>query len=120
MKTISRLALGFALAAVTAGAALAHAKLVSSDPKASGDAKAQTTTLDLTFSEEIAGKLSGATVTDSAGKALPADTMAYKSNKALMVMLKTPLAAGTYKVDWHAVASDDGHKTTGTYNFTVK
>jgi methionine-rich copper-binding protein CopC len=120
MKTISRLALGFALAAITAGSALAHAKLVSSDPKAGGDAKAQTTTLDLTFNEEIAGKLSGAAVTDSAGKVLAADTMAYKKDKALMVMLKAPLAAGTYKVDWHAVASDDGHKTTGTYSFTVK
>ena len=29
-----------------------------------------------------------------------------------------PLAAGTYKVEWHAVSTDT-HKTQGSYSFTV-
>jgi methionine-rich copper-binding protein CopC len=117
---ISALALGAALALAVGGSAFAHAKLVSADPAAGGVAKAQPSSIDLTFSEEISGKLSGAKVTDGAGAAQAASTMLDKSAKAMMVMFKAPLAAGTYKVDWHAVASDDGHKTTGTYSFTVK
>jgi methionine-rich copper-binding protein CopC len=30
------------------------------------------------------------------------------------------MMAGAYKVNWHAAASDDGHKTSGTLAFTVK
>jgi len=35
------------------------------------------------------------------------------------VPLKTPLAAGDYQVNWH-VLSVDGHKTQGSYRFSVK
>ncbi len=120
MKTLSRLALALVLTGAAAGAASAHAKLVSADPKAGGVAKGQPSSIDLNFSEEVSDKLSGAEVKDAAGKALPSSTMLDKSSKSMMVMFKAPLAAGSYKVDWRAVASDDGHKTTGTYNFTVK
>ena len=37
-----------------------------------------------------------------------------------MVMMKEPLKAGAYKVEWHAVASDDGHRTTGSLAFNAK
>jgi methionine-rich copper-binding protein CopC len=33
---------------------------------------------------------------------------------------KAKLAPGQYMVMWYAVAADDGHKTNGEYNFTVK
>jgi methionine-rich copper-binding protein CopC len=46
--------------------------------------------------------------------------MIDQKNKGLMVMLQAPLKPGAYKVEWHAVASDDGHKTTGVLPFTVK
>jgi methionine-rich copper-binding protein CopC len=39
--------------------------------------------------------------------------------KELTVPLTAPLTAGTYAVAWHALAAD-GHKSTGTYDFTVK
>jgi methionine-rich copper-binding protein CopC len=119
MKTIARIGLALVLAAGMAGAASAHAKLVKSDPAAGGqptDPKA----LQLTFNEEISGKLSGAEVKDAAGAKIASTSMTDQKDKGLMVMLKAPLKAGDYKVDWHAVASDDGHKTTGTLAFTVK
>jgi methionine-rich copper-binding protein CopC len=113
--------------AVTLGAILslgltvgaeAHAKLVRSDPPAGGVAKDKKT-VDLTFNEIISGKLSGAVVKDAAGKQLAAATMVDQGNKGLMVMLKQPLKPGAYKVDWHVVASDDGHRTAGAVVFKV-
>ena len=117
MKTISRIGLALALAAGMAGAANAHAKLLKADP-AKDATSASTNMAHLTFNESISGKLSGAKVTDAAGKIVPQSAMA--DGKTLMLTFKTALPAGTYKVDWHAVASDDGHRTDGTYSFSVK
>ena len=117
--TIIRMALGLSLAAGLALSAQAHAKLVSADPPINGQTKAAPQNLDLLFSEEISEKLSGATVKGADGKAIPVTTMTEAKSKGLMVMMKTPLKPGAYTVDWHAVASDDGHKTKGTYSFTV-
>jgi methionine-rich copper-binding protein CopC len=119
MKTISILALGLAAVAV-AGSASAHAKLVSADPKAGGVAEGQPGSIDLNFNEAVSGKLSSAKVTDGAGKAVKSSSMLDKSGKAMMLMFDKPLATGSYKVNWSAVSSDDGHKTTGAYSFTVK
>ena len=38
----------------------------------------------------------------------------------LTAPVKAKLMAGTYTVSWHAVATDDGHRTNGTYSFSVK
>ncbi len=37
----------------------------------------------------------------------------------LVVPVIGALETGTYKVDWHALATD-GHKTDGSYTFTIK
>jgi len=116
--TVTGVALGAILALGLTVAAEAHAKLVKSDPPAGGVAKDKKT-LDLTFNEIISGKLSGAVVKDAAGKQVAATTMVNQGNKGLMVMLKQPLRPGSYKVDWHAVASDDGHRTAGSVVFKV-
>lgn len=116
--TIMGAALGAVLALGLTAGAEAHAKLVKSDPPAGGVAKDRKT-LDLTFNEVISAKLSGAVVTDSSGAKLPAVAMADQGGKGLMVMLGRPLKPGAYKVDWRAVASDDGHRTTGSFAFRV-
>ena len=118
MKTLTAV-LALTLALGVAAEASAHAKLVKSDPAANGEAKDKKT-IELTFSEEISGKLSGAVVKDSAGKTVASTAMADQKGKGLMVMMKDPLAAGDYKLTWHAVASDDGHRTTGTLAFNAK
>src|SRR5665213_106351 len=119
MKTFVASAVALALAFGFAAEASAHAKLVKSDPPANGEAKDKKT-LELTFSEEISGKLSGATVKDAAGATVASTAMVDHDGKGLMVMLKDPLKPGAYKVDWHAVASDDGHRTTGSVAFNAK
>jgi methionine-rich copper-binding protein CopC len=116
--TITVLALGAAMALGLTTAATAHAKLIKSDPPAGGFARDKKT-LQLTFNETLSGKLSGAEVKNAAGKKVAATTMADNGNKGLMVMLKQPLKPGAYKVDWHVVASDDGHRTTGSVGFKV-
>lgn len=120
MKALFGLTLAVAVAFAATEAAEAHAKLVSADPPANGVAKAAPQNLDLLFSEEISGKLSGAVVKGADGKPIPVTTMTEKDGKGLMVMMKAPLNPGAYSVDWHAVASDDGHRTSGTYSFTVQ
>jgi methionine-rich copper-binding protein CopC len=119
MKTVASAALALTLALGFAAGASAHAKLVKSDPPAGGQPK-DAKNLELTFSEEISGKLSGATVKDAAGKTVASTSMVDQDNKGLMVMMKDVLKPGAYKVDWHAVASDDGHRTNGTLAFNVK
>ena len=119
MKTFASAALALTLAFGFAAGASAHAKLVKSDPPANGQ-PSDKKTLELTFSEEISGKLSGAEVTDASGAKVPTTSMVDQKDKGLMVMAKEPLKPGDYKLAWHAVASDDGHRTTGTVNFSVK
>jgi methionine-rich copper-binding protein CopC len=120
MTIFSRIALGVCLTASVSGVALAHAKLVSADPKAGGAAEGQPGNIDLNFSEAVSAKLTKAAVTDASGKTVASSSMLDKSGKALMVMFKAPLKAGAYKVTWRAVSSDDGHPSKGAYSFTVK
>jgi methionine-rich copper-binding protein CopC len=119
MKLIAFVSLGLAVAG--APPAFAHAKLVSADPANGASAPAGLAKLHLGFSEPIVIKLSGAAVTDAAGKVVPSSAMADPADaKALLVATKSPLKTGAYTVAWRAVASDDGHKTAGRYSFVVK
>jgi methionine-rich copper-binding protein CopC len=120
VKAFSRMSLSLALAGALSGAAFAHAKLVSAEPKAGGVAEGQPGSIDLNFSEAVSGKLTQAVVTDASGKTVASSSTLDKSGKAMMVMFKAPLTAGDYKVAWRAVSSDDGHPSTGAYSFTVK
>jgi methionine-rich copper-binding protein CopC len=119
MKTFASAALALTLAFGFAAEASAHAKLVKSDPPEKGQ-PSDRKNLELTFSEEISGKLSGAELKDASGGKVATTSMVDQNNKGLMVMAKEPLKAGEYKLAWHAVASDDGHRTNGVVNFSVK
>ncbi len=120
MPTVLRLALALSIILAPLAAAQAHAKLMSSKPAAGATISAPSV-IDLGFSEPISEKLSGAEVTDAAGAKAPASAMLEpKDPKGLMVMVAHPLKPGAYTVAWHAVASDDGHRTQGTFSFTVR
>jgi methionine-rich copper-binding protein CopC len=119
MKTFASAALALSLAFGFAAEASAHAKLVKSDPAENGQ-PSDKKNLELTFSEEISGKLSGAELKDASGAKVATTSMVDQKDKGMMVMAKEPLKPGEYKLAWHAVASDDGHRTTGTVNFSVK
>ncbi|MDB5440103.1 MAG: copC [Caulobacteraceae bacterium] len=131
MSIIRTLAATSVVLALSAVPALAHPKLISSVPAADASV-APTSRLDLHFSEALERAFTGATVyavkprlmngkfVDHAvtvsgvtGGLDPADS------KTLMLMIPTVLAAGDYKVGWHAVSTDT-HRQTGSYRFTVK
>jgi copper resistance protein C len=101
------------------GQAQAHAKLVSSDPAPDATVSALKL-IQLHFSEDIARKFSSLTLTHTHGNAVALMAMTAPDAKSLSVMPNAALAPGLYTIAWTAVATDDGHKTTGTFSFTVK
>lgn len=125
MRKFSRTAtwLAAAIALSAPAAAFAHAELVSATPAANRPAHG-VTTITLTFSEAVAPRLSGATVTMTSMPGMAGHQMAITGLRAavdgrtIRLTSEKPLAAGTYRVDWHAVA-DDSHRETGSYSFTV-
>ena len=109
------------LVLVMSGQAIAHANLDSATPAIAGTVTASPTELDLKFSEALELKFSGMKVVgpDSAAVATGVAFLAKGDESTLVVPVSATLAAGTYTVDWH-VLSKDGHKTRGSYTFTVK
>lgn len=107
------------LTAAAASQALAHAHLKTSSP-AENASVVSPGELDLTFTEELNLKFSGVKVTDPDKKEIKLGDAALKDHdKVLAVPISGTLAPGDYTVDWH-VLSTDGHKTSGSYMFTVK
>lgn len=109
---------GCALAATTANA---HPKLVKSDPASGIVTATSPKELRLSFNEELVPKFSGAEVKDQKGQKIEIGTTTTDpaSKKQLVIAFPKPLAAGVYKVAWHAVAADT-HRVQGSYSFTVK
>jgi len=119
-KTIRLLALAGALALGLTGTAFAHAHLKTSTPAAGSTLTAAPTEIDLTFSEDVDLKFTGIKVTGADKKDVATgEGMLMDNDTTLMVPVGGPVAPGSYSVDWHAL-SKDGHKTKGTFTFTVK
>lgn len=120
---MSRIHTALSLAAsvllASTGTAFAHAHLHAASP-ADKAVTAAPTEIDLTFTEELNLAFSGAELLGPDGKAIKlGDGTLKEGGKLLMVPISAPLAPGDYKVNWH-VLSTDGHKTNGSYGFTVK
>ena len=116
-----------AAALSVASPALAHPKLVASSPAANATV-AKPSKIELRFSEKLVGQFSSAelAMTGMPGMANHGPmkingtaTSVGAGGKTLVVKLKQPLSAGTYKLDWHAVSMDT-HRVNGTYSFRVK
>jgi methionine-rich copper-binding protein CopC len=114
-------------ALLVAGVAQAHPKLLSASPAANATV-ARTAKIELHFSEKLIPKFSGAdlTMTGMPGMASHGPmkmkglaTAIGEDGKTLVLTTKTPLPAGDYKLDWHAVAGDS-HRINGSYTFKVK
>jgi len=103
--------------------ASAHAHLESQLP-AADSAVSSPKELRLKFSEGVEEKFTKISITSVAasGKNLvepvPGIATDPADKKILIVTPAAPLAAGEYKVEWHAV-SVDTHKSEGSYSFTV-
>jgi methionine-rich copper-binding protein CopC len=100
--------------------AFAHAHLKAATPAAGSSIATTPQELDLDFSEDLNLKFSGVTVKGPNGAAVETgDASLARENTRLVVPLTKPLGEGAYTVDWHALSAD-GHKTKGSYSFTVQ
>ncbi|MCG3099329.1 CopC domain-containing protein YobA [Enterobacter sp. DRP3] len=105
---------------VTTPSVLAHAHLKQQSPAADSQVTPPQV-LTLSFSEGIEPGFSGVVVTDAQKQVIKTGAVKRdeKNNAQLTVPLEQTLTSGTYRVDWHVV-SVDGHKTKGSYHFSVK
>ena len=111
------------LSAITLCAALspafAHARLVQSSP-ASDAAISAPRVIRLTFSEKIVPAFSGLRLSMGDGMTVSTSTSLSDDGKTLIGRPTSPFMAGKWTLSWHATAADDGHKTEGTFSFTIK
>ncbi|MDE8558747.1 hypothetical protein CRM79_03290 [Pantoea agglomerans] len=122
-KPISRMVIMLAATGLMAFSSLAaaHAHLQTSIPSAKAQVTTSPDVLTLNFSEDIEAAFSGVTLLDSAQKPVETTKARVEADQKnrLIVGLSQPLKAGSYQVNWH-VLSVDGHKTAGSYRFSVK
>ncbi len=113
------LMLSTALLFAGASAAFAHAHLTTANPAPGSTVTTAPTEVAITYDEEVEPKFCTIAVTDAHGARVDAGPAHLEGGDQLhlAVPVKT-LAAGSYKVVWHAL-STDGHKTQGSFAFTV-
>jgi methionine-rich copper-binding protein CopC len=113
------MALGAAVALVAAGPALAHTKLVQSDPAAGATVKTAPKAITLTFNERLVPTFSTFELTmPELRMKVAVKTAGSRDGTQIVGTLESPLTAGSYTVAWTAAGSD-GHKMTGEVAFKV-
>ena len=112
-------------ALVAAAPALAHPKMVSSTP-ADGSTAKGVKAITLQFSETLVPQFSGfeLVMTGMPGMAnhAPMKIQGFKvdvADKSMTTSLPRALPAGSYELNWHAVAADT-HRIQGTVRFTAE
>ncbi|KAA0891124.1 copper homeostasis periplasmic binding protein CopC [Pusillimonas sp. ANT_WB101] len=120
MKYAMKMAAGLLLSLGWLSVASAHAHLESATP-AQDATVGSPAELALHFTEGLEPALSGVALT--AGESAPIELgkaqTAKGDDKTLLVPVPQPLKPGAYTVNWHVLAKD-GHKSKGSYTFTVK
>jgi len=119
-KTLILAAALAALAALVAGQAQAHARLLTGSPQAR-DTVAAPKELRLHYSETIVPAASSITVAGPGGAAVAAGKLVLdaKDKRTVVLPLTGKLAPGAYKVTWR-MKTADGHTTDGDFAFNVK
>ncbi|QXQ05995.1 copper resistance protein CopC [Sphingosinicellaceae bacterium] len=128
MRVQSRLVAALVAVGLWASApALAGSTLVSAVPPA-GATAANVRSLTLNFSDRVIDTVSGVEMVMTAMPGMashqPMKIAGFKTalsadGKALAIALPRALPAGTYKVTWHAVSSDN-QSAEGSYSFSAK
>ena len=108
-----------AIFALAASQADAHAKLMSTTPKDDSTVSSPQT-IQVHFNEAIEVKLSSLKLIASDGTEIAIMAMNdAKDPSTLSIMPNAKLKPGVYTAAW-SIVSDDGHKETGTFKFTVQ
>lgn len=98
--------------------AWAHAHPVSSEPAAQATVDAPKS-VRVTFDSALEGAFSTLSVVDAQGKAVTQAKAELDAARKTLTVALPSLKAGDYQANWVAVAND-GHRTTGSFKFTVK
>ncbi len=122
MRKLNRRGALAVVALAAAGAvvpqAFAHAALKSVSPANGATVKAMPGFVKITFSEPI-GSVSSVRLMDAKGKDHVVTAGLDPRNAARVLAKTTKPAPGTYMGTW-SIVSDDGHKETGKFRFTVR
>jgi methionine-rich copper-binding protein CopC len=103
---------------LTTTSAWAHAHLQTASP-AANSVVSTPASLSLSFSEALDVKFSGVKLSNAEKQDITlGDAALSNGGKTLVVKPAQPLPAGSYQLEWH-VLSVDGHKTKGSYHFSV-
>lgn len=115
------LAAASALAVLVPASALAHARLVSSNPANNAAVAASPRTIVLTFNERLVAAFTKVELTmpEHGGMKVATTSAPANDGKGLVVTPARPLGKGAYELVW-STASADGHKMSGEISFTVR
>ena len=106
-------------AVLMASPAFGHAGLVESTP-AKDATVAAPKSIKLTFSEKLSPAFSGFQLSMGDGMNMKTVTKVSSDGMTLTGTPTSPFMAGKWTLSWHAVSADDGHRTEGSFSFTVK
>lgn len=116
-RTIRTAALGAAaLLAVGAPAAMPHASLVKTSPKAGAKVKNLPKVITLTFNEPIGRAFPGTVKHEGMNHA--SRTRVNPRNRRQVQIFTSGNMAETFRVTWRVVSAD-GHAIRGSFRFTV-
>lgn len=113
-------AVALIVASVTAPVAQAHAKIVTSEPKAGGELQAAPKEIRLGFNEKLEPAFSKIGLVDAKEVEITLPGITVDKNDPKIIFTTVPaLKPGQYRVRWSAM-THDGHKTKGEFGFKVK
>ncbi|MDB5108444.1 MAG: copC domain protein [Candidatus Binatus sp.] len=98
--------------------ARAHAFPASESPRVGATEQSAPASVSITFDNPVEQMFAKLQVLDSGGAPVTAQPPALKEDRRTLTVALKPLAAGEYTVKW-SVASEDGHRTEGSYTFTI-
>jgi len=101
-----------------AGAASAHAFLHRATPAVGSTVRQAPPEVVIDFTEAVEPMFSTIAVTDRSGARVDTGRAHLDGGHGRLAVTLRPLPPGTYKVTWHATATDT-HKTEGSFTFTV-
>ena len=110
--------LAFCLFFVGANEALAHATLLSSEPKSKAVLSLSPPRIRLVFSEPVVAELSQIELLSAVGPPVRLQVSGDPRDVHALVALPALLAPGAYRVVWRVVSAD-GHPVGGDFVFTV-
>jgi methionine-rich copper-binding protein CopC len=100
--------------------ALAHAKLDHAEPAVGSKIKPAPDQVKIWFTDGLDPAHSSIEVKNAKGKEVDKKDAHVDSKDGSLLMVSLPnLPPGVYTVNWHVVC-EDGHKTQGHFEFTVK